>query len=110
MIGGFIVLGDNGATNIVVRGIGPTLGAAGVAGALADPILELYDGNGQLISQNDDWALGPDASFVQASSLAPSDSHESALLLQNPVQGNYTAVLRGKNGGIGVGLIEAYVF
>jgi len=110
MIGGFIVLGDNGATNVVVRGIGPTLGAVGVAGSLADPTLEVYNGNGQLISQNDDWRSGPDAAFIQANSLAPSNSVESAVLLQNPVQGSYTAILKGKNGGTGVSLIEAFVF
>jgi predicted outer membrane repeat protein len=110
MIGGFIVLGDNGATNVVLRGVGPTLGTFGVAGALADPLLEVYDANGALILQNDDWGGGPDASFIQAKSLAPSDSHESAVLFRNPVQGNYTAILKGKNGGTGVGLIEAFVF
>ena len=109
MIGGFIVLGDNGATNVVVRGIGPTLGTVGIAGSLADPVLEVYNGNGQLISQNDDWQSGPDAAFIQANSLAPSNSRESAVLLQNPVQGSYTAILRGNNGGTGVGLIEAFV-
>ncbi|HEX8076170.1 MAG TPA: hypothetical protein VF511_00035, partial [Chthoniobacterales bacterium] len=61
MIGGFIVLGDNGATSLVVRAVGPTLGTFGIAGALADPVLEVYNSNGQLISQNDDWLSGPDA-------------------------------------------------
>jgi hypothetical protein len=110
MIGGFIMLGDNGATNVVVRGIGPSLTPLGVAGALADPTLEVYNGNGQLISQNDDWNLGPDAAFIQSHSLAPGDSHEPAVLLRNPVQGSYTAILKGKNGGVGLSLIEAYVF
>ena len=110
MIGGFIVLGDNGATNVVVRAIGPSLSAVGVTGALDDPLLEIHDGNGLLISQNDDWRSGPDATFIQTYSLAPGDNRESAVLLQNPVQGNYTAVLKGKNGGIGVAIVEAYVF
>jgi hypothetical protein len=110
MIGGFIVVGDNGATNIVVRAIGPSLSPLGVAGAMTDPVLEIYDGNGTLISQNDDWASGNDAGFIRSQSLAPADSHESAVLLQNPVQGNYTAVLKGKNGGTGVGVVEAYIF
>jgi predicted outer membrane repeat protein len=110
MIGGFIVLGDNGATSVVVRAIGPSLSALGVNGALDDPVLEIHDGNGQLISQNDDWSSGPDAAFIQAHSLAPGDTREAAVLLQNPVQGNYTAVLKGKNGSVGVGILEAYVF
>ena len=61
-------------------------------------------------SVNDDWRSGPDATFIQTYSLAPGDNRESAVLLQNPVQGNYTAVLKGKNGGIGVAIVEAYVF
>jgi hypothetical protein len=110
MIGGFIVLGDNGATKVILRAIGPSLGAAGVAGALTDPILEVYDGNGNPVSQNDDWQSGADASSIQSLGLAPSDSRESAVSMQNPLQGSYTAVLKGKNGGVGVGLIEAYIF
>jgi hypothetical protein len=110
MIGGFIMLGDNGATNVVVRAIGPSLSALGVPGALTDPVLEIYDGNGRLVSQNDDWSSGPDATFIQTHSLAPADSHESAVLLQNPAQGSYTAILKGKNGGTGVGVVEAYIF
>lgn len=110
MIGGFIMLGDNGATNVVVRAIGPSLLGFGVSGALLDPVLEIYNGNGQLISQNDDWSSGPDATFIQTHSLAPGDSRESAVLLQNPAQGNYTAILKGKNGGTGVGIVEAFIF
>ena len=42
MIGGFIVTGDV-AKKIALRAIGPSLAAAGVTDALADPVLELYD-------------------------------------------------------------------
>lgn len=110
MIGGFIMLGDNGATNVVVRGIGPTLGKVGVAGSLDDPVLQVFNGNGQKISENDDWQQGPDAAFIQANSLSPADPKESAVLLRNPAGGNYTAVVRGKNDGIGVALVEVFVF
>jgi hypothetical protein len=110
MIGGFIMLGDNGATNVVIRGIGPSLGKVGVAGALDDPILQVFDGNGQKISENDDWQLGPDAAFVSANHLSPADGKEAAVLLRNPVAGSYTAVVRGKNSGIGVSLVEVYAF
>lgn len=51
MIGGFIVLGEAGQ-KAIVRAIGPSLP---VTGALADPALELYDGNGTLIAANDNW-------------------------------------------------------
>jgi hypothetical protein len=110
MIAGFIVDGENGGTNIVIRGLGPSLAAAGVTGALDDTVLEIYDGNGALLSQNDNWRQGPDASFISANSLAPSDDREASLLLRNPVQGNYTAIVKSKNNATGVCLVEAYVF
>jgi hypothetical protein len=40
MIGGFITEGDSGSTEVVVRGLGPTLTQFGVSGALADPALD----------------------------------------------------------------------
>ena len=55
MIGGFILGGDSGNANVVVRALGPSLTAFGVTGALADPTLELHDGNGALIQSNDNW-------------------------------------------------------
>jgi len=54
MIGGFILGGSNN-TNVVVRGIGPSLAQFGVPNPLADPILELRDGNGSLLVMNDNW-------------------------------------------------------
>jgi hypothetical protein len=110
MIGGFIVQGGNGPTNVVLRAIGPSLLGAGVAGALTDTLLEVYDGNGALISSNDDWRQGPDATFISQNSLQPSDDRESAVRLSNPAEGNYTAIVKGKNGATGVCVVEAYVF
>lgn len=110
MIGGFILQGENGPTNVVVRGIGPSLAKAGVGGALDDGVLELYNSQGQMIGQNDDWNDGADAAFISRNSLQPTDDKESALLLRNAGNGNYTAILRGKNGASGVCLVEAYVF
>ena len=54
MIGGFIVSGETDKT-VVLRAIGPSLAKVGVKGALADPVLELYDSGGILIAQNDNW-------------------------------------------------------
>ena len=46
VIAGFILGGNSGGDRIVVRGLGPSLAPLGVANALADPTLELRDGNG----------------------------------------------------------------
>src|SRR6202030_3441151 len=94
MIGGFIV-GGNQQTSIVVRGIGPSLANFGVTGALTDPMLEVHDGNGALIAQNDNWRLGQEKQLI-ASGLAPTDDRESAMLLSLQ-PGAYTVIVRGKN-------------
>ena len=53
-IGGFIVTGTDPKL-VVIRAIGPSLTAVGVAGALADPLLEVHDSTGLIIATNDDW-------------------------------------------------------
>jgi hypothetical protein len=105
MIGGFILGGDQ-STNVVVRAIGPSLANFGVGGALTDPMLEVHDGNGALIAQDDDWRASQEQQLIQTG-VAPTDDRESAMLLfLQP--GAYTAIVRGKNDGVGVGLVEVY--
>jgi hypothetical protein len=79
MIGGFITEGDNGSTEVVVRGLGPTLSNFGVANALADPTLELRDINGNLIRSNDNWSSTQQAEII-ATGLQPSNDAESAIV------------------------------
>ncbi len=94
---------------MLIRAVGPTLGAFGVSGALADPKLELYAGTA-LIQSNDNWAgtaaLGSAFSAVGAFSLDPA-SKDSALLVTLP-PGSYTAQVSGVNGATGVALVEVY--
>jgi hypothetical protein len=107
MIGGFIVLDTGaGATDVIVRAIGPSLGAAGIAGALADPTLELHDSNGAVVASNDNWK-DTQKSEIEATGLAPNDDRES-VILKTLSAGAYTAVVQGKNNATGVALIEAY--
>ena len=103
LIGGFIV-GPN--TRVVVRAIGPSLGAAGIAGALENPALQLVDANGDVVRANDDWKDGQRAE-LEAIGIQPSDDRESALI-ETLTSGNYTAIVRGKNDATGVGLVEVY--
>jgi sugar lactone lactonase YvrE len=108
MIGGFITSGGNGSTEVLVRGLGPTLGQPpfNVPGALADPFLQLFDGNGTLLYSNNDWKDSQQAQ-IQATGLAPPNDLESAIR-RTVAPGNYTAVLSGKGGGTGIGLVEVY--
>jgi hypothetical protein len=110
MIGGFIYLGGAGSTKVVVRGIGPSLGAAGIINPLPDPMLELHDGNGAIVASNDDWGSSPDANTIQGVGLQPSNTAEAAIYQTGLSRGPYTAILRGKNGVAGVGVVEVYVF
>lgn len=102
LIGGFIVLGQS-PLRVIVRAIGPSLP---LPGTLADPTLELYNSNGDLLGVNDNWRSDQEAQ-IMASGLAPSNDLESALL-PTLTPGPYTAVVRGKNGTTGVALVEAY--
>jgi len=106
MIGGFIVSGASGSVNLVVRALGPSLAQFGVPNPLADPRLGLYDGNGTLIMWNDNWKDSQQAA-IQNSGFQPPNNLDSAILVTLPT-GNYTAIVSGKNGGTGVGLVEVY--
>jgi hypothetical protein len=106
LIGGVIV-GGNTAKPVVVRALGPSLTQFGVTGVLADPSLQLRDGNGNLFEANNDWQQSPDAPVVSAAGLAPSNPKEAAIApTLNP--GNYTALVTGVGGTTGTALVEVY--
>ncbi len=102
--------GTSGTKSVLIRGIGPTLGTFGVTGALADPVLTVFNGTTQ-IDTNDDWGTGTN---VAATSLAvgafalPAGSKDSAINATNVGAGSYTIQLTGKGGATGAGLIELY--
>ncbi len=105
LIGGVIV-GNGDEAITIVRALGPSLTGAGVAGALADPTLELYDSNGVQIRANDDWRTDQESAF-EATQLDPTNDREAAIAA-SLAPGNYTAVVRGKGGSTGVALVEVY--
>jgi hypothetical protein len=108
MIAGIITNGGNGSTQIVVRGLGPTLAAPpfNIVGALADPVVTLVDQNGVVVKTNDNWKNTQQAA-IQATGLAPPNDLESAMVV-TVATGRYTAILLGKNSGTGIGLVEVY--
>ncbi len=108
LIGGFIVTG-NVPKNVAVRGIGPSLAAAGISDFLADPTLELRAANGVLLAQNDDWQDDPaQAAQLMALGLALQHPNESGLVATLQPGASYTAILAGNNSGTGIGLVEIY--
>ena len=103
LIGGFIL--DGGSRRVLIRAIGPSLGSAGLAGALQDPMLELRDSSGNLIRANDNWKDGQ-REEIESSGVAPSDDRESAII--DTLQYTYTAIVRGVNNASGVSVVELY--
>lgn len=104
LIGGFIA--GNGPAKVIIRALGPSLGAFGVAGALADPTLELHDGDGALVASNDNWRTFQEADII-ATAMPPTNELESAIVL-TLTSGAYTAIVAGTDNTMGVGLVEVY--
>ena len=110
MIGGFIIGNNIGATKVIIRAIGPSLTqyVLNNVNVLANPTLELHGANGALLESNDDWQDDPDqAARIRAANLAPPNPLESAISV-SLAPGNYTAIVRGKNNRVGIGLVEIY--
>jgi phospholipase/lecithinase/hemolysin len=105
LIAGFII-GSGGSDTILVRALGPSLAAAGVINPLPDPTLDLYDANGSVIRSDDNWRDSQE-SLITSTALAPNDDAEAAII-RALAPGNYTAIVRGKNGSTGVALVEVY--
>lgn len=105
LIGGFIVVTGTQPKRVIVRAMGPSLP---LGGALADPVLELRNSSGGLIASNDDWRTDQQAEII-ATGIPPANNLESAIVATLAANNSaYTAIVRGYNGGTGIGLVEAY--
>jgi len=109
LIAGFIITGT-APKPVIIRGLGPSLSGAEVNGVLSDPTLELHQGTTTLAT-NDNWKTNSDGGSqqaeVEATTIPPTNDLESAIVMTlSP--GEYTAILAGKDGGTGTGLVEAY--
>jgi hypothetical protein len=106
-IAGFVV-GGNGpvGTSILVRALGPSLAAFGIANPQPDPVIELRDASGTLLASNNDWKDSQQAAIV-ATTLAPPDDKESAILTSLH-GGAYTAIVGSASGASGTVVLEVY--
>jgi hypothetical protein len=110
VIAGFLLSDESASNTVVVRGIGPSMapGSFPVSVALADPMLELRDTDGTLLSANNDWQDNPvQAAEITALGLAPTNNLESGITVSLP-PGLYTALLSGENNDTGIGVVEVY--
>jgi hypothetical protein len=106
LIGGFII--DGGPKHVMIIARGPSLAQFGVSPVLADPKLQLFDGQ-TVIAQNDNWQTNANLSNVTniifSSTLDPAD----AVILTTLEPGGYTTIVSSSTGsGTGIALVEVY--
>ena len=103
LIGG-ITIGGSGSMAFVVTAKGPSLPVG--SSTLPDPTLSLYDASGTLIAFNDDWQDDVNHNQIPTN-IRPADTREGGLYrVLGP--GVYTAIVRGKGGATGIGLVEIW--
>src|SRR2546423_3137334 len=102
LIGGFIIRG--GPKMVLIRALGPSLTQFGVNPVLADPQVRLFQ-NTTLLRQNGNWQSAGNANEVTATTLAPTNAQEAAILLRLE-PGDYTTVVDGADNGTGIALVE----
>ena len=113
-IAGFVISGA-GPQRVLIRGIGPTLGAApfNVAGTIPNPQLALYRG-ATVVKANDDWFRDADAALIRdaaarSGAFALGASSLDAAILTFLEPGAYTAQISATNANAsGLALIEVY--
>jgi hypothetical protein len=120
MILGFVVSGS-GQQRLLVRGVGPKLLDYGVAGAMANPRLDLFEkvsqpGGGTTDvwrDGNDDWSSAANAGAIATTAATlnafplPQPSLDAGMLIDLPA-GLFTAQVAAATGGAGSALAEVY--
>lgn len=112
LIPGFEIAGT-GTETLLIRADGPSLTQFGVAGVLAQPILDLFDSTGRLISANTGWGTNSSPAQIASTSAQvgafalAAGSSDSALIANLP-PGAYTVQISGVSGTTGVALAEIY--
>jgi hypothetical protein len=112
LIAGFVVQGSQPAT-VLVRAIGPALGAFNVSGFLANPVLTVFNSSDAAIATNTGWGTGPNPSqitsvgaSVGAFALSAGSADSALVLTLQP--GNYSMQVTGAGGTTGIALAEVY--
>ncbi len=108
LIAGFALSGV-APKRVLIRAVGPTLGALGVTGALSDPRLEVVNqATGSTAAANDNWTADLAAVFSSVGAFALNPGSTDAAVVATLPPGSYTAKVSGANRGTGVALVEVY--
>ncbi len=116
------VIGPGANKQVLIRAVGPTLGASpfNLPGVLADPVLTVFNAAGTAVASNDNWGtpVGTGAATAAQLSAAYSSvgafafgnnttSRDSAVLV-TLAPGNYTAQIASATTATGIALVEVY--
>ena len=106
---GFTV-GGSGSKTILIRAVGPTLGAFGVPGTVDDPQLALFNGASAKIGENDNWGgtAALTAAYGQVGAFGLPPASKDAALLATLAPGGYSVQVSGTANTTGVALVEVY--
>ncbi|GAB5561522.1 MAG: carbohydrate-binding protein [Synoicihabitans sp.] len=109
LIAGFVINGDS-PRSLLIRGVGPTLGAApyNLPGTLVDPKIEVFNRSGIKVGENARWSstLTPVFDRIGAFQLQPGSLDAALRITLEP--GAYSVALSGNDGGTGEAIIEVY--
>ena len=111
LIAGIVVSGTV-PKRVLIRGVGPTLTALGVQGALAQAQLTLIK-DGVTVATNASWSTSPDAAAIaavsaQVGAFALGAASADAAMILSLAPGSYSAQVVGANGTSGIAIIEIY--
>jgi alkaline phosphatase len=112
MLSGFVVDGLQTRT-LLIRAVGPTLAQWNIAGALADPVVRIYNAAGTVVFTNDNWETNSNAAAIRSMTplvgafALPAGSKDAAGLVTLP-PGNYTVQVSGADNSTGIALLEVY--
>ncbi len=121
LIGGFVISGSS-VKSVLIRGVGPGLSGFGVSDSIADPVLSVFDENGNIVAQNFSWSnqaiTGADQATIEAQDVMNADSSVGAFtlsglnpdtaLIANLPPGAYTFQVTSASNSTGEALGEVY--
>jgi hypothetical protein len=103
--------GTNGTKPLLVRAVGPSLGALGVPGTLADPNLDFFAGSTS-IGSNDNWGGGTTLrnamAAVGAFAYVTANSKDAAIYNGAVTPGSNSVKVSGVGGATGTVIAELY--
>ena len=107
-IGGFVLSGSAPKT-VLIRAAGPALATYFGSNVLADPTIDLYDQSTLTVTaSNDNWDPSLASVFSSLGEFAFAAGSKDAAMTQTLKPGAYTAMVKGADGGSGIGLVEIY--